>query len=115
MSEDEAACIRARNAARICTLAILGEVSAERQRQREKFGAQDDRPSFCPTQLTGPLQRKLASLRSANETAPSWDTIIREEVLEARLAPTAAELRAELVQVAAVAVAWIEALDRGAK
>jgi hypothetical protein len=44
---------------------------------------------------------------------PSWDTILREEVLEVRLATNRAELRAELVQVAAVAVAWIEALDRG--
>ena len=42
----------------------------------------------------------------------TWQQILEEEVLEAYACASDVELRAELVQVAAVAVAWIEAIDR---
>ncbi len=42
----------------------------------------------------------------------TWRHVLLEEVAEALEAPDPDALRGELVQVAAVAVAWIEALDR---
>lgn len=42
-----------------------------------------------------------------------WAPILLEEVFEALAEHDPARLRAELVQVAAVATAWVEALDRG--
>jgi hypothetical protein len=43
-----------------------------------------------------------------------WLHILREEVAEAFAESDPAKLRAELVQVAAVAVNWVEAIDRRA-
>ncbi len=44
----------------------------------------------------------------------NWKTILLEEVAEAFAENDPATLRRELVQVAAVAAAWIEAIDRRA-
>lgn len=46
--------------------------------------------------------------------SPNWEDVLVEEVAEAIDAPDDAALREELVQVAAVAVAWIECIDRRA-
>lgn len=74
---------------------VLREVGEERQAQDGKWGKQ-------------------------NHENFLWMTVLSEEVGEAAKAamhdmfggPDAGNLRAELVQVAAVAVAWIECLDR---
>lgn len=69
---------------------VLAEVRAERARQDAKWGANR------PLALT------------------PWLGILVEEVGEsatASFAGTLADLREELVQVAAVAVAWIESID----
>lgn len=80
---------------------IYFDVSMERDRQDAKWGADRIQPD------------------------PVWSTILTEEVGESAEAALNAhfgdpdgtnrvrqtELRAELVQVAAVAVAWIEAID----
>lgn len=42
----------------------------------------------------------------------AWDGILLEEVYEALTEKDPTELRAELIQVAAVAMAWAEAIDR---
>jgi hypothetical protein len=42
----------------------------------------------------------------------AWDGVLLEEVYEALAEDDPAKLRTELLQVAAVAVAWIEAIDR---
>jgi hypothetical protein len=76
-------------------LAIVNDVLAERVRQLERWGVQDHDDG-------------------------TWSLILGEEYGEACQAalqhsssdPT--DLRAELVQVAAVAVAWIDCLDRRA-
>jgi hypothetical protein len=52
-------------------------------------------------------------VRAAEKTL-KWVDILEEEVAEAAAESDPAKLRAELVQVAAVAVAWIEAIDRRA-
>lgn len=81
------------------SLSVLVEVLHERGRQKEKWGEQ-------------------------NNSDFEWTSILSEEVGEAAkevndlnftsVADPAAEerLRAELVQVAAVAVAWVECIDR---
>ena len=70
---------------------VMRDVSAERRRQDERWGA---KPADCP----------------------EWFPILFEEVYEVSLAinddQSVAALRDELVQVAAVAVAWAQALDR---
>jgi NTP pyrophosphatase (non-canonical NTP hydrolase) len=75
------------------TCTVLGEVWAERQRQDEKWGQQD-------------------------HDAHKWMSILVEEVGE--VAKEAFEdddknRRAELIQVAAVAVAAVECIDRKKK
>lgn len=57
---------------------------------------------------------KLATDQAAH-TRPStlkWRNILIEEVFEALAEDDPALLRAELVQVAAVAISWVEAIDR---
>ncbi|GAB2882748.1 hypothetical protein [Streptomyces mayteni] len=49
---------------------------------------------------------------AAPHTHTAWDGILLEEVYEALAEEDPAAIRAELVQVAAVAVAWVEAIDR---
>ena len=52
--------------------------------------------------------------RGAEGSASYWVGILMEEVGEAMQAQSASALRAELIQVAAVAVSWVEAIDRRA-
>lgn len=47
-----------------------------------------------------------------SDGCPLWAPILLEEVFEALAEDDPERLRAELVQVAAVAAAWVEALDR---
>lgn len=81
---------------------VLDAIIAERQRQDEKWGEQ-------------------------NHVEPLWATILGEEFGEVCRASLAIEavglndsalvehLRSELIQVAAVAVAWVECLERNAE
>lgn len=106
------------------TTYVLDEVFAERQRQDEKWGEQNH-PDFWPTKLP-----QTAELRATYYGVPqeglakhncelafaagrgSWADILVDEVSEAIGAPNVEALREELVQVAAVAVKWVEAIDR---
>ena len=74
------------------THAILQEIGAERGKQDQKWGEQ-------------------------NHEDPMWSAILGEEfgeACQALLHNDKANLREELVQIAAVATAWIECLDRNA-
>lgn len=87
-------------------------VDAERQRQLAKFGEQHH-----PDGTGGTVHRYLAArYRTTVDTAAatgveSWRDILLEEVHEALAETAPAELRTELVQVAAVCAAWIADLD----
>ena len=111
------------------TLDVVADVVAERKRQNRKWGQQDhrdadpdllDRPGGAtPARLADELEIPTAGRAKylCNEAArtgrPSWSVILIEEVAEAVEAiGDDVALRDELVQVAAVAVAWIEAIDR---
>lgn len=93
-------------------LALAGEIAQERLRQHEKWGEQNH-PDGFPGGWAGHADWARESCQlAAAENRVTWLHILREEVAEVFAAPDASEKRRELVQVAAVAAAWIEAIDR---
>lgn len=103
--------------------AAIRQVIDERARQDATWGEQNhpdgtgpDWPAlYVPAGGTAADARDLARRLCqglASHGAVSWGDIIREEVCEALAEADPRELRRELVQVAAIAVAWIEAIDR---
>jgi len=92
---------------------VLAEVDAERVRQDERWGEQNhpDGTGSRTRATIAELARK-ACQQAAAEGTVTWRHILAEEVAEAHACADTAALRAELVQVAAVAVNWIEAIDR---
>lgn len=96
---------------------LLVEVSDERWRQQQKFGPQHHlRDRIAPGELE--IYRVEADWcrnecdKHAKEGGASWTDILLEETFEALAESDPKKLRAELVQVAAVAMAWVEAIDR---
>lgn len=92
---------------------LLHDVAIERVRQHEKWGEQSN-----PNGTGDILQVEAAdAARYACDTAfgqgrGTWRHILTEEVFEAFAEADPDRLRTELIQVAAVAVAWVEDLDR---
>lgn len=94
----------------------LGDVHLERLRQDGTWGEQNH-PDGTGLALPEPFrgaadQARRLCQHHARQGTVTWRHILMEEVAEALEAPDPAALRAELVQVAAVAVAWVEAIDR---
>lgn len=89
------------------------EIDVEMARQYEKWGEQNH-----PDGTGRSMDKYLADgAKTACEEARSrgqltWRHILDEEVREAFAETDLAKLRAELVQVGAVAASWIEAIDR---
>lgn len=117
------------------TASVLGEVAAERVRQFAKWGRQrwPLTPMLHPAagatgaSLRFSRERRLLAggLRSATEAKSlceyafkegigTFAHILVEEAAEAIDAPTLDEMRAELIQVAAVAVQMVEVIDLNA-
>ncbi|HET9658061.1 MAG TPA: hypothetical protein VFP72_22095, partial [Kineosporiaceae bacterium] len=103
---------------------VLDEIREERVRQEAKFWRQDlpdgtgpdimwtvghVRPAWVIRDAVRSWAERQASLGEL-----TFVDVLHEEVAEAFAESDPARLRAELVQVAAVAVKWIEALDRRA-
>lgn len=83
------------------------------ERARQKWGQQNHPDAPAWVGVWAPLVERLErAAREELEIAPSWGPILLEEVGEALQAADLKTLRAELVQVAAVAVAWIQSIDR---
>ena len=95
------------------TWTVLAEVRDERSRQDARWGQQDhpDGTGQYP-EVTAAMAAVLATEHAAEGGYLDWLHILREEVAEAFAETDPAALRGELLQVAAVAVAWIEAIDR---
>lgn len=95
---------------------ILHEIGDERGRQDRKWGEQNH-----PNGTGGPGRDALARHfrdrcnNATKEGRLTWQHILAEEVYEAFAESDPVRLRAELIQVAAVAAAWIEAIDRRAE
>ena len=94
-------------------MTVYDDILEERIRQHRKHGDQAHLPDG-----TGGLLRQIESSNRQGEcdraTARGTVTfalILAEEVAEALAETDPAKLRAELVQVAAVAVQWVEAID----
>lgn len=95
------------------TRRILDEIYAERAAQDAKWGIQNHRDGtgHYPETVDADVAR-MACQSAAEGGYLDWLHIMREEVAEAFAESDPAKLRAELLQVAAVAAAWIEAIDR---
>ena len=95
---------------------VLREVLHERHMQDAKWGEQDH-----PNGTSGHNFKREAdhARRACNKAAQNgtvtWFHILREEFWEAMSETDDKRLRAELIQVAAVATAWVEAIDRKAE
>lgn len=93
---------------------IAIEVVREMQEAVSKHGAQLDLPMFHPfghDMPTGALAKIVCQRRSGHGEV-TWGDIFLEEAAEAfDEIDDMTALRAELIQVAAMAMAWIRALD----
>lgn len=102
----------------VCT--VLAEVEAERERQDQKWGEQnhpDGTGGRDPIRDDGTSRIAIAAW-AKNRTDSmlaaecTYEAILTEEWAEALAETDQAKLRSELIQVAAVAVAWVEKIDR---
>lgn len=98
-------------------LHIINELVKERDRQDEMWGQQDHPNRHGNTGPHFSFAELLEDSRALNEQnvakgENNWTDILLEEVFEALSEPNQSNLRTELIQVAAVAVAWVEAIDR---
>lgn len=109
---------------------VLSEVAAERARQDARWGEQNHPNGTGPDlwlyalPVRGPAGNANAAdlerwardrcKRAPDEGGDTYERILTEEWAEAIAEADPARLRAELVQVAAVAVAWVEKIDRDA-
>ena len=111
---------RAYNERRSRTRGVCAEVEAERRRQYSEFGEQNHPDGTGNYDGRGPERAGRAERardrveRNATANTLTWKHILKEEVAEACAESDPLRLRVELVQVAAVAVAWIECIDRRA-
>jgi hypothetical protein len=95
---------------------IVAEIADERVRQVERWG-QQDHPSFLNHPLPRDYGKQADRWKAINDArvetdSLTWDGILLEEVYEALAEEDPIARRIELVQVAAVAAAEIEAIDR---
>lgn len=97
----------------IVTNTVLGHVLAERRVQHTIWGEQNHPDGTGrPCDMATADSQREACERAFREGWGSWSSILREEVAEALAESDPESLREELIQVAAVAVAWVEAIDR---
>jgi hypothetical protein len=97
-------------------LRVLVHVASERKRQDLAFGEQNHRSGTDHKRFKTAAHNARAEYDIAKkEGRLTWTEVLREELYEALEEEDPAKLRRELVQVAAVAVAWIQCLDRRAE
>ena len=94
---------------------VLVEVLDERIRQDMRWGQQNHPDGTSTARWAGnaDFTRETCQKMAAGGHV-TWLHILAEEVAEAFAEEHPARLRAELIQVSAVAAAWIEAIDRRA-
>jgi hypothetical protein len=96
---------------------VLAEVAEERARQDAKWGEQnhpDGTGAAHTLRDVAELDQDFAKRRcdqAFQQGRGSWEHILYEEFCEAMAEDDPVRLRAELLQLAAVAVHWIEAID----
>ncbi len=92
----------------------LEDIAKERARQDEKFPLQRLPHGTSVGYLSLADMARALCDRKAAEGTLTWQDILAEETLEAYSETDPVKLREELVQVAAVAVRWIEQIDADA-
>lgn len=93
---------------------VLEDLLGERDRQDLKFGEQSHNDGTGPQFVGLANSARNACDRAFDQGRGTWLHILREEFYEAASETDPDALRAELLQVAAVAVAWVQHLDRRA-
>src|SRR4051794_1981719 len=91
---------------------VLDDVADERVRQIEKWGVQSLADGTGDIWEVPANEAKRITAERFGAGLGNWGDVLLVEVFEAMAEADPARLRAELVQVAAVAVAWIEDVDR---
>jgi len=91
---------------------ILGAIVSERRRQDEKHGFPIHRIDGSSNDYENRSieAHRLTDLHT-REDRLTWADVLLEEVYEALAEENPDKLRAELIQVAASAMKWIEAID----
>lgn len=93
--------------------AVCREVIQERVAQDQKWGEQNHPDGTGGRALKARANRYRDDCDIAHKGGyGAWSHILLEEVYEAMAESDPEKLREELIQVAAVAVAWAEAIDR---
>lgn len=114
-------------------MSAIDDVIAERARQDSKWGQQNHLDGTGPKSLplyskeryfedsttavdiSSEMRRRTdARFAGTADRAGTWTDILLEEVFEALAESDPLALRTELIQVAAVATQWAEAIDRRA-
>lgn len=92
---------------------VLADVFDERDNQDRKWGEQNH-PNGTGGTDVWPIRDQVRAFcdRTHSEGVGTWTSILAEEVLEAFAEEDPDLLRAELIQVAAVAAAWVQCIDR---
>lgn len=93
---------------------LLYEVDNELTRQVEKWGEQnhpDGTVSDEDSKILAEIAKKTCD-EAADAGELTWRMILMEEIFEAFAETDPAALKRELIQVAAVAVSWAEAIER---
>jgi hypothetical protein len=90
----------------------FNDVMDERVRQDAKWGVQNHPDGTSETLAPLALEAKALTDALARSGHLTWKEILNEEVQEAFAEEDVDALRKELVQVAAVAIAWIQDIDR---
>ncbi len=96
---------------------VVSDLIAERYRQDCKWGPIGAKDLAMPDGTGAPVQQDEAAQARRHCDAEhargegTWQSILAEEVAEAFAESDPTKLRSELVQVAAVAAKWIEAID----
>ncbi len=94
------------------TISVLDEVHYERISQDDKWGQQDHPMGTHTAYANRADELKKLNDHLAKTGGITWRDVLLEEVYEALAEIDPVKLRAELVQVAAVAVAIVENIDR---
>lgn len=92
---------------------VLDAIVAERERQNEKWGVQNHPDGTGHVYFKSNAERaKAITEHAAKIDSLQWWHILDEEVQEAFAEDDPQKLREELIHVAAVAVQWVECIDR---
>lgn len=96
------------------TALVLSDVRFERKQQDDRWGIQDHPDGTGPLFQLHATRMRMDTQVSFAQGKGTWRHVLLEEVYEALAETDLKKLRAELVQVAAVAVSWVEAIDQRA-